>query len=155
LGGLVAGPVGAVIGAWLVSGVAGAVGGAIGRFVTGLVDTFGRAVAGLFGIDFHSNGTTPGGGTWNRTDYGHGGWERHERGQSFDVDEMMGADGSFSQDITGKSAHSGYNHISKTMGKEIATSRRSIRPGYSTMETQMRMVLPGGVQVIMIRTKAT
>jgi hypothetical protein len=117
LGGLVAGPVGAVIGAWLVSGVAGAVGGAVGRFVSGLVDTFGRAVAGLFGIDFHSNGTTPGGGTWNRTDYGHGGWERHERGQSFDVDEVMGADGSFSQDITGKGSHSGYNSHFKDDGK--------------------------------------
>lgn len=113
LGGLLAGPIGAALGAWLVSGVAGSVGGAINGVVSRLVESVGRFVAGIFGIDFHSHGKTPGGGTWERTDFAAGGWERHERGQFFDVDEMMGADGSFSQSITGKGAHSGYkSHFS-------------------------------------------
>lgn len=113
LGGLVGGPIGAALGAWLVSGVAGAIGGAVTGMVSGIIESVGRFVAGIFGIDFHSHGKTSGGGTWDKTDFAAGGWERHERGQSFDVDEMMGANGSFSQNITGKGAHSGYkSHFS-------------------------------------------
>jgi hypothetical protein len=120
LGGLIGGPVGAVVGAWVVSGLAGLVGGAVAGFVSGLIESAGRALAGALGIDFHTHGTTPGGGTWNRTDHPDGSWDRHEKGPSFDVDESGGADGSFSQTITGKGAHAGYKSHFRDNGKGVS-----------------------------------
>jgi hypothetical protein len=117
LGGLVGGPVGAALGAWLFSGVAGSVGGAIGHAVGGLVESIGRAMAGALGIDFHTHGTTPGGGTWNKTEFAGGGWIRDEKGPDFDVVDEMSPDGDFSQTITGKGPHAGYkSHYSEKGG---------------------------------------
>lgn len=107
LGGLIGGPIGAALGTWVVSGLAGAVGGAIGNFVTGAIESAGRALAKMLGIDFHTHGTTPGGGTWNRTDHPNGDWERVEHGRDFDVFESM-TGGAFTQTIVGKGAHAGY-----------------------------------------------
>ncbi|HAD11629.1 MAG TPA: hypothetical protein DCF33_04235 [Saprospirales bacterium] len=109
LGGLVGGPIGAALGAWLFSGVAGAIGGVIERTVGGAIEKIGRAAAGALGIDFHTHGTTPGGGTWRKTEYANGGWDREEIGPDFDVNESMSPDGDFSQEIIGKGPFAGYN----------------------------------------------
>lgn len=108
VGSLMAGPLGGAVAGWLASGVAGAIGGAVANFVTGAIESVGKAVAGFLGIDYHSNGKTANGGTWSRTDHPDGSWDRLEKGPDFDVNERRGPDGSFTQDITGKGSHSGY-----------------------------------------------
>lgn len=119
LGGLLAGPLGAVLGGWLVSGVAGVLGGAVQGFVTNLVESAGRALAGALGLDFHTHGKTPGGGTWNRTDHPNGDWERTEIGPDFNVTESQKG-GVFSQTIVGKGASAGYSSHFTDNGKGVA-----------------------------------
>lgn len=107
LGGVLAGPVGAVLGGWLASGVAGMLGGAVQGAVSSLIESVGRALAGMLGLDFHTHGMTPGGGTWDRTDHPNGDWERTEIGPDFIITESQKG-GVFSQTIVGKGAHAGY-----------------------------------------------
>lgn len=121
IGGLIGGALGSIGGGplgSLISGAAGAligylferfVGTGIGQVVGNAIELVGRGIAKALGIDFHSHGSTPTGGKWERVDHPDGSWERHESTADYDRDEYGGVDGSYEERFHGKGSMAGYD----------------------------------------------
>ncbi len=99
LGGVLLGPVGAAIGGFLAAGIGAAVGYTVAGWVGNAIEAIGKGLAGILGIDFHTHGKTPGGGTWSRTDHPNGTYNYSEQTGGTIVNEWTDKNGGFHQTV--------------------------------------------------------
>jgi len=95
-------------GVFLAGIVGAAIGGVVGGFLGDVVESVGGAIVNMLGMDFITNGKTPGGGDWLKEQHPDGTWRRVEHSDGLTITDWTDGNGSH-QTIDGNSYHSDYH----------------------------------------------